>query len=91
MGVPGAYVYGSGKFIQGIFLTWFLLAGLFWLPYFDEIISGHFSNRHPLTFPDGRGPFASLMLGWFYGIVVSLAAMVIRFAFAGLRRGFRKN
>ena len=87
IGVVGVYVYKSGKFVRGIFFIWLLLAGTIWLIHSAEIIQWKDSNSDPLLYPDARGPFAALMLGWFYGAVVSLVAMGIRLAAAWLKKG----
>ena len=81
--VPFIYVLRTGRFIKGVLLTWvlmilttFMLSGVIY-----ALVHHLLAPEIAAEFlPEGNALAASFFVGWFFGLVISSVAYLIRSA-----------
>ena len=78
--IPFVYVLYTGRFRRGVGLTWLLL--IVWSVILSIPVYNILWNTHKElcieTLPEGNSVVAATLMGWFYGLIISGFAMLIR-------------
>ena len=72
--VPFIYVFRTGKFKRGVFLTWGLMVLTFFvlsIPLFDLVCHFYGVEVAAEFLPEGNSIVASICMGWLWGLVIS--------------------
>jgi len=88
IGIPFFYIVRTGRFFKGVALTWFLVAGWYFLL---GVLLAPFLQRISKDMPDGQHFGVALLVGWWFGIVVSLPAFGLRYLILQYRPDWLKK